>query len=181
MISNDQPGLLEKIRNAVQPLTESGEFSLGSISTNDWESCLNVKIISSWIIIRTGVSAVHTGVGCAIIIPSRKKIFNGDLLFPALKLNIPIYKGEFQEYPLPVPGSSNETTKYQAKWDAILRGTGFIEKIHQQCLGIRENLPEIRQALDPDHLDQTVQKYFIEFKKTNTLATIESCCNLTNS
>lgn len=180
MISNDASGILEKIQDAVKPLTDTREFDLEYISLNDWESTLNFKVRSSWIEITFGASAIHTHLSCSLIIPSVKKIFIADFLFPALNLNIPIIKGEFQAHPLPEPGTSNDSVKYQAKWDAILRGTGFIEKLHQQCLGIRDNLPEIRKAIDLDHLNQTIQVYVAEYRKVNPHVT-ESWCDVKES
>ncbi|NMB79435.1 MAG: hypothetical protein GYA23_10130 [Methanomicrobiales archaeon] len=176
MYSNEQSGLLEQIQPAIQPLTETGDFYLKSISINDFESAIIIQLSSPGLEMRYGATAIHSHVNCVFIIHSLKKFFSIDYLSPALKLNITINKGEFLEnYPSPPSGIIETTEKYQARWDAILKGVNFIEELNRQCIGIRDNLPEIRRAFSPENIDETVRVYSAEYKKTNPLATGPFC------
>jgi hypothetical protein len=144
MISNDNPGLLEKIRISVQPLTETGEFYLESITINEWESTVTTILVSPMLTIHFHTGAIYSGVGCVLIGPLKKQMFLSDHFFPEVDLQRMGLEGEYLEnFPFPDPGTYDLSTKNQAKWDAIMRKTGFIKKLYYLCLGIRYKLPEI--------------------------------------
>lgn len=144
MISNDQSGLLEKIQIAVQPLTDNGRFVLESISINEWESRVTIKIVSPALTFYFLAGAINSGIGCLLISPSKKRMFLSDHFFPSVDLEKMGLEGEYLEkFPSPDPGTFDQTSKYQAKWDAIMRKTDFPRKLFFLCLGISYKFPEI--------------------------------------
>jgi hypothetical protein len=144
MISNDNPGLMEKIRMSVQPLTETGEFYLESITINEWDYTVTTILVSPNLTIHFHTNALYSGIGCVLISPSKKQMFLSDHFFPEVDLQKMGLVGESLEiFPVPDPGTYDLSTKNQAQWDAIMRKTGFIKKLYYLCLGIRYKLPEI--------------------------------------
>ncbi|MFA4825376.1 MAG: hypothetical protein WC593_09500 [Methanoregula sp.] len=153
MISNDQPGLLEQIKSAVQPLTETGEFDLDSITVNEWESWIIIKLASPSFTIFFSKNALHTGIGGWFINNSGKIFSMSEDTVPILDLQGAGLEGErLEKFPLPEPGTFDSSTKYQAGWDAIMSKTDFFGKLYHLCIGIRDNLPEIRRAITRENI-----------------------------
>lgn len=172
MKESEEPGLLERIQTAVQPLTADGKFQLDRIEYGSMYGDVDVNLYSKDLDITFHTMLHASGeVHCFFRVKSEKKVFSAKHLFPALKLSIPLKKGELirdRDYEL----IKNSVENHQKIISMLLETKGFLPELNRLCIEIKEKFPEIDAAFNPRNINKTIKLYSIEFRKTETYGRI---------
>lgn len=168
MKESEEPGLLERIQTAVQPLIDDGQFQLDRIEYDSMYGDVDVNLCSKDLDITFHTMLRASGeVHCFFRVKPEKKAFSAKHLFPALKINIPLKKGKLirdWDYKPIKTGVEN----YQNIISILLETKGFLPELNRLCIEIKERFQEIDVAFDPRNIDETIRLYSIEFRKTET-------------
>jgi hypothetical protein len=152
-------GLLERVTEAVRPMTDDATFRLTTLSYCDhWREGGGMVILAShdmdirfWFDLR-GMDKV----GCSFKIPSFREPFFAEDLFAALK--IPVYFHACGPHPF----SENELKARYPGMNILvarLNDTGFPEELYRLGCEIGRYMPEIRSGFAPEHMRETLAAY----------------------
>jgi len=161
----NNPGLLEYITKAIEPLTGSGEYQLGLIETETYyyETIVRLESPEMDILFRT-TFLLNTSIQCFFNVHRVKKTFSGEFLFPAINIPIQLKKGEpskglfFKHY-------SPEKTEAQNEIESLIEGSGFIFELNRLCCEIKRQLQVIGEAFGDQAIDKTLTLYASEYDK----------------
>ncbi len=158
-------GLLERVQVAVQPLTAEGNYQLEMVEYGTYYRDVEAKLVSEEMaILFQGKLSQHTGVNCYFTVHSLNKTFDTKYLFQALKIDIPIKKGDFIR-DLNLEQFKEDNHRDYKEIEYLLKRTGFIEEVARLCIELKQKLPEIYPLFNPDTIDETIRRYTNEFRK----------------
>jgi len=160
-----RPCLLDRVQVAVQPLTAEGKFRLETVEYGTYYRDVEVKLVSNEIDIRfQGKLSQHTEVNCYLTVHSINKTFYVKYLFLALKIDIPIKKGDFIR-DLNLELFREDDNRYYKEIEYLLNRTGFIDEVTRLSIELKQKLTEIYPLFYPNNVDETVQRYTHEFRR----------------
>lgn len=162
---SEVPGIMEKVEEAVRPLTEHGDFYLTNITHDGYYGDLKVLLTSKEfnITFHTLLKAPKV-FSCSFIVNSVNKHFSAEFLFPACHIDIPLRK----ERPLTDIDYSVLRDRYnnrEKENEILLERSRFIPEISRLSNQIKKILPLLDDLFMSPNIDKTWDLYIAESRK----------------
>jgi hypothetical protein len=168
-----RPGLLEQVQEAVRPLTDTGDFSLKTISYCDcYQDGGSVILSSDDFDIRFVYNLRLSGpIGCSFEVPDVKNIFWNEF-FPTMNIPITIQKSRLRTNVSDDRRQAEQPDRHII--ELLLDETGFISELHRLCGEILKNLPRIREVLNEENIDETYRLCWLAIQERERLKRLPS-------
>jgi hypothetical protein len=171
MTGQKDSGLQEQVEKALLPLTSGGEFRLETIKYDIHFGVFEFRLHSEKIdiifrnklIFRTE-SQVFTTQNVEFFLPSVRKTFSGEFLFPAMNINI-LFRHESPlrgiREGLHVPG----TSRARPQVILLLEDSSVMSNFYELSMAISRHISTLHAWFHPDALDETIRLYESEIEK----------------
>jgi hypothetical protein len=165
MFESTEPGMLERVKEAVRPLTEDGHFRFERFEYMEYHGDADVYLSSQNFDIKFHMLLkVHKDVFCFFIVKDGNKFFTADTLFQVFHIDIPLRIKKLD------PEIHYESLKvfyrhYQKISEVLLEKTQFIDELSRLCKEIRKVTPELENLFSRENVEETNRIYLEESRK----------------
>lgn len=161
-----QPGIIERVEEAVQPLITEGDFQLDTIKYNYREKDVTIILCSPDVDITFHfiLTTPREEIFCSFKVKNANKGFIARSLFPACSINIPMDIDDYH-FQKRVPNLYMTDMNYQDIHTEYLDKTIYLQRIFQLSTEIKKNLPEILNLFKPEKIDETFRLWVAEEKR----------------